>query len=241
MSDQQAMGKLEGRTVMITGASGNLGRAAAQAFAHSGARLFLLDRKIYPLQDLPGAAQGRHLQSSTDLLDAEAVRIATHDALQEFGRIDVLCNLAGGFAMGRPVHETSDADWDALFGINVRSMLNAVRAVVPAMISAGQGKIVNVAAMSALRGTALMGSYCANKDTVIRLTETMAAELRDQNINVNCVLPSIIDTPENRAAMPDADATRWVSADALADVIVFLASSASRALHGAAIPVAGRV
>jgi NAD(P)-dependent dehydrogenase (short-subunit alcohol dehydrogenase family) len=86
-----------------------------------------------------------------------------------------------------------------------------------------------------------MGSYCASKDAVIRLTETMAAELRDQHINVNCVLPSIIDTPENRAAMPDADATRWVNTDALADVIVFLASSAARALNGAAIPVAGRV
>jgi NAD(P)-dependent dehydrogenase (short-subunit alcohol dehydrogenase family) len=241
MSEQQAMGEFEGRVVMITGASGNLGRAVGQAFAQSGARLFLLDRKINPLRDLPGATQGGNLLSSTDLLDAEAVRSATHDALQEFGRIDVLCNLAGGFAMGWPVHETSDADWDALFGVNVRSMLNAVRAVVPSMVKAGQGKIVNVAAMSALRGAALMGSYCASKDAVIRLTETMAAELRDQHINVNCVLPSIIDTPENRAAMPDADATRWVNTDALADVIVFLASSAARALNGAAIPVAGTV
>jgi NAD(P)-dependent dehydrogenase (short-subunit alcohol dehydrogenase family) len=235
------MGEFDGRTVMITGASGNLGRAAAQAFAHRGARLFLLDRASYPLQDLPGASQGRHLQSPADLLDAEAVRRATQDALQAFGRIDVLCNLAGGFAMGRPVHETSDAELEALFGINVRSMLNAVRAVVPAMVEAGQGKIVNVAAMSALRGAALMGTYCASKGAVIRLTESMAAELRDQQINVNCVLPSIIDTPENRAAMPDADATRWVGADALADVIVFLASNAARALNGAAIPVAGRV
>jgi NAD(P)-dependent dehydrogenase (short-subunit alcohol dehydrogenase family) len=235
------MGTLEGRTVMITGAGGNLGRAAAQAFAQHGARLVLLDRNISALRDLPGATQGRPLLWSTDLLDADAVRGATHDALQEFGRIDVLCNLAGGFAMGRPVHETSDDDWDAMYQINVRSMLNVVRAVVPEMLKAGQGKIVNVASMSAQRGTALMGSYCANKGAVIRLTESMAAELRDQGINVNCVLPSLIDTPENRAAMPDADASRWVSADALADVIVFLASNASRALHGAAIPVAGRV
>jgi NAD(P)-dependent dehydrogenase (short-subunit alcohol dehydrogenase family) len=238
MSDRQTMGEFEGRTVMITGASGNLGRAVAQLFAHNGARLFLLDRKIYPLQDLPGTTQGHHLQSPTDLLDADAVRNATRDALQAFGRIDVLCNLAGGFSMGRPVHETSDADWDALFNVNVRSMLNAVRGVVPAMVSEGQGKIINVAAMSALRGAGLMGGYCASKDTVVRLTESMAAELRDHHINVNCVLPSILDTPENRAAMPGADTTRWVSAHALADVIVFLASNASRALHGAAIPVA---
>ena len=84
-----------------------------------------------------------------------------------------------------------------------------------------------------------MGAYCASKDVVIRITEAMAAELRDSNINVNCVLPSIIDTPENRAAMPDADHTRWVAPDALAKVIAFLASDDARAIHGAAIPVVG--
>lgn len=240
MSDRPAMGRFDGRTVMITGARGNLGRAVAAAFAHCGAQLVLLDRTKPRPGEMSGAAQGRHLHLSADLLDAEAVRRATHDALQRFGRIDVLCNLAGGFAMGLPVHETGDADFDALFGTNVRTMLNAVRAVVPAMIGAGQGKIVNVAALSAQRGAALMGSYCASKDAVIRLTESMAAELGGRHINVNCVLPSIIDTPENRAAMPGADATRWVGADALADVIVFLASDAARALQGAAIPVAGR-
>ena len=114
-----------------------------------------------------------------------------------------------------------------------------MRAVVPGMIERGGGKIVNVGAFSAQKGQALMGAYGAAKGAVIRLTESMAAELRDKNINVNCVLPSIIDTPENRAAMPDADPARWVAAEDLANVIAFLASDAARAVHDAALPVTG--
>jgi NAD(P)-dependent dehydrogenase (short-subunit alcohol dehydrogenase family) len=142
--------------------------------------------------------------------------------------------------MGPSVHETSDADWNLLFDLNVRSVLHCTRAVVPQMVGAGKGKIINVAANSALRGVAQMGAYCASKDAVVRITESMSAELRDSNINVNCVMPSIIDTPENRAAMPDADVHRWVSPEALAEVIAFLASNGARAINGAAIPVAGR-
>jgi NAD(P)-dependent dehydrogenase (short-subunit alcohol dehydrogenase family) len=138
------------------------------------------------------------------------------------------------------VHATSDADWDFLFGLNARSVLHTARAVVPRMIAAGGGRIVNVAANAGLKGAAMMGAYCASKDAVVRMTEAMSAELRDHNINVNCVLPSIIDTPENRGAMPDADPARWVAPEALADVIVFLASDAARAIHGAALPVTGR-
>lgn len=161
-------------------------------------------------------------------------------AIKKCTRIDVLCNLAGGFRMGPPVHETSDRDWNFLFDINTRSMLHTVRAVVPPMIACGRGKIINVGANAAHKGMPQMGAYCAAKDVVIRLTEAMAAELRDSNINVNCLLPSIIDTPENRIAMPDVDPTRWVTSEALADTIVFLASEAARAIQGAAIPVTGR-
>ena len=105
----------------------------------------------------------------------------------------------------------------------------------------GGGKIVNVGAFAAQKGVARMGAYVASKSSVIRLTESMAAELREKNINVNCVLPTIIDTPENRASMPDADPKRWVAPADLANVIVFLASDAARAIHGAAIPVTGPV
>lgn len=143
--------------------------------------------------------------------------------------------------MGEKVHETSARTWDFLLGLNAGSLLNVAAAVVPHLIGQGGGKVVTVGAAAALKGAADMGAYGASKAALIRLTEAMSAELRDQGINVNCVLPSIIDTPDNRAAMPDADVSRWVAPEALADVIAFLASDAARAIHGAAIPVTGRV
>lgn len=219
---------------MITGASGNLGRAVAQAFAQLGARLVLLDLKKNDVEE--GETR---LFLETNLFDADSVDAVVNRALERFGRIDVLCNIAGGFRMGPPVHETTDADWDFLFDINARSVVYTARAVVPHMLKAGGGRIVNVGAFAAQRGAADMGAYIASKSAVIRLTETMAAELREKNINVNCVLPTVIDTPENRAAMPEADPRRWVAPQDLAAVIVFLASDAARAVHGAALPVTG--
>lgn len=227
------------RTVMITGAAGNLGRCLAGSFLASGAHLVLVDRRRESLAQAFGAEDERRLFAPIDLLDQAQVDGAVKAAVDRFGRIDVLCNLAGGFRMGEAVHETADANWDFLFDLNARTLLCTVRAVVPGMIERGGGKIVNVGAFSAQKGQALMGAYGAAKGAVIRLTESMAAELRDKNINVNCVLPSIIDTPENRAAMPDADPARWVAAEDLANVIAFLASDAARAVHGAALPVTG--
>lgn len=228
------------QTVMVTGASGNLGRAVAKAFEQLGAKLVLLDRSRDSLQTVFGDEGERRMFAAADLLDTVQVESAVKTATERFGRIDVLCNVAGGFRMGPAVHETSDEDWNFLFNLNTRSVLHAVRAVVPGMLTAGRGKIVNIAANSALKGVGHMGAYCASKDVVIRITEAMAAELRDSNINVNCVLPSIIDTPENRAAMPSADFARWVAPEALADAIVFLASEGARAINGAALPVVGR-
>ena len=139
------------------------------------------------------------------------------------------------------MHETTDDTWDLMLGLNAKSVINCARAVVPGMLAAGRGKIVNIAALAGLSGKANMGAYTASKSAVIRLTESMAAELRDKGINVNCILPSTIDTPQNRADMPKADPRRWVAPEAIADVVLFLASDAARAIHGAAIPVAGLV
>ena len=223
--------RFDKRTVMVTGAAGHLGRAVAKSFADLGANLVLLDLR----EEAPGA----HVFLAVDLRSADSVRAAVGKALERFGRIDVLCNIAGAFRMGSPIHETKDADWDFLFDVNAKSVLHTARAVVPAMLEAGGGKIVNVGAYAAQKGAAAMGAYVASKSAVIRITETMAAELREKNINVNCVLPTIIDTPDNRAAMPQADPRRWVAPQDLAAVIVFLASDAARAIHGAAVPVNG--
>lgn len=227
------------RTVMITGAAGHLGRAVAAAFAARGARLALVDLRRDALERAHGADGERQRLVAVDLLDAAALDAAVDAVVAQWGRIDVLCNVAGGFRMGDAVHATSDADWNFLFDINARTLLHASRAVVPRMLEAGGGRIVNVGAWAAQHGAAGKGAYVAAKSAVIRLTESMALELRERGINVNCVLPTIIDTPDNRAAMPDADASRWVAPADLAAVVVFLASDAARAVHGAALPVCG--
>ena len=228
----------ENRTVLITGAAGQLGRAVVSRFADAGAKLVLLDRQVEQIKAAP--AQSAHcMTAAVDLLRADAVQAVVHSAIERFGRIDVLCHLAGGFRMGQAVHETGPDTWDFLFDLNVRTLINVANAVVPGFIDNGGGRIVTVGAYSAQRGIAQMGAYCASKSALIRLTESMSAELKDRQINVNCVLPTIIDTPDNRTAMPDADPARWVAPEALADVIAFLASDAARAIHGAAVPVSG--
>ena len=227
----------KGKTCLITGAAGNLGRALAGALTSEGASLLLMDHHVDHLRSAYGnEGEGRRF-ALADLRDAQSVA----KALPAGTRIDVLCNIAGGFRMGQPVHETTDDTWELMLGLNAKSVINCARAVVPGMIAGGGGKIVNIAALAGLVGKANMGAYSASKSAVIRLTESMSAELRDKGINVNCVLPSIIDTPQNRADMPKVDPRRWVAPEALAAVVLFLASDAARAIHGAAIPVNGLV
>lgn len=226
-------------TAVVTGAAGNLGRAVFRAFADRGANVALVDRRVDRLVDRYGPANDRTLYVGADLLEPGDAAAVAQRTRERFGRIDVLCNVAGAFRMGDAVHETPDATWDLLFDANVRSLRNMVRAVVPVLLDGGGGRIVNVGAYSARTGVANMGAYTAAKTVVLRLTEAMAAELRSRNINVNCVLPGTLDTPENRAAMPDADPVRFVALADVAEAIVFLASPAAHAIHGAALPVTG--
>lgn len=228
------------RIVMITGAAGHLGRAVAQAFAAQGDTLVLVDRDRTALVQAFGEEQPERLLLALDLLDAVQVERGVQNVAQRTGAIDVLCNLAGGFTMGTPVHATPAAAWQQMQDLNVRTLLHASAAVVPGMLARSRGCIVNVGANAAQRGGAAMGPYAAAKAQVQRITESMAAELRDQGVRVNCVMPSILDTPVNRADMPDADFTRWVTPAQLAAVIAFLASDAASAVHGAALPVTNR-
>ena len=236
------MSEFDGKVVMITGAAGNLGAALGASFAALGSRLALLDHSPERLErtrdelDLPSST----LLVASDLTVADAVAAAVDKVVTQFGRIDVLANVAGGFTMGPPLHETTDSDWELMMALNLRSVFNTCRAVIPHMLRQGGGRIVNVSARAALEGKARMGPYCASKAAVRTLTESLAAEHKLDGINVNCILPGTIDTLQNRAAMPDADHSRWVPPAALADVIVFLASAAARAVTGAAIPVYGQ-
>jgi len=229
--------------VMVSGASGNLGQAVARAFYAAGASLVLLDRKSEQLSGLFPELAGstKHLLlGSVDATDAGSVGGAVQAAQDRFGRIDVLANTVGGYRAGTPVHETALETWDFMLNLNARTAFVLSRAVVPLMLAQGSGKIVHVAARAALKGGANASAYSVSKSGVVRLVESMAAELRQEGLHVNCVLPGTIDTPQNRDAMPKADHSRWVLPEAIADVMLFLASDAARAVNGAAVPVYGR-
>ena len=222
---------LQNKTIAVTGANGNLGRAVVQTALARGADIVMLDIAFgADLDELPAERVRRYELNMFD-------ETATRDCFTGIGTIDVLCNVAGGFAMGTPVHATTEEDWSGMFNLNVRTLLNGVRAAVPGMLERRSGRIINIGAAAANKGEALMGPYLAAKSTVLRITESMAGELKDQGINVNCVMPSVIDTPQNREAMPDADFSEWVSAAQLAEVICFLASDAASGVHGACVPV----
>ncbi|MGH8504534.1 MAG: SDR family NAD(P)-dependent oxidoreductase [Stenotrophobium sp.] len=231
--------RFDNAVIMITGAAGNLGHAVADAFSTAGARLALVDISDAALDKAYPHTGTRLQRVSADLMQADSTAAAVASIIAHYGRLDAVCNIAGGFRMGPAVHETPAQAWQLMMDLNAGTLLNVARAAVPHLLASGGGKIVNIGAGAGQRGQANMGAYSASKSAVIRLTEAMSGELRDRNINVNCVLPSIIDTPQNRAAMPDADPSRWVAPADLAAVIVFLCSDAARAIHGAAIPVSG--
>jgi NAD(P)-dependent dehydrogenase (short-subunit alcohol dehydrogenase family) len=224
------MSEFTDKVVLVTGAAGALGRAVVEHFAADGARIAQLD--VVEIDN-------GHFSATPDLTDAAACQSAVDAVRRELGTIDVLANIAGGFAMGETVAETSAETWDFLMGLNAQSVLNMARTVVPVMLEQGNGRIINIGAGAGQKGMARMGAYSASKSVVIRLTEAMADELKTEGINVNCILPSVIDTERNRADMPDADFSAWVTPVAMAKVVAFLASEAATPIHGAAIPVSG--
>ncbi len=220
--------QLSGKKMVVTGGAGILGHAVGEVARAQGATVVLLDVVPDFVSDL-GATH------TVNLTDPGAVQ----NCFDAIGPFDALANIAGGFDMGPTVYATEDALWDAMFDINVTTLRTVLRATVPGFVTRGRGSIVNVGALGALRGAANMGAYTAAKSTVMRLTEALSDEVRAQGVNVNAVLPSLIDTPRNRADMPDADFDTWVAPQDLAAVICFLASDAAKAVHGALLPVSG--
>ena len=237
------MSSLKDKITVITGAVGNLGTATARRFQQAGAKTVLVDRSpdrvreaFKDIADSPDHL----LAGGVDLSDAASLGKLIEQTLGKFGRVDALVNTVGGYRGGKPVHEADLADWDFLFSINVRTTLLCCRAVIPQMLRQSRGTIINVASRDGLSGSAGYAAYSASKSAVLRLTESLADEVKSANLNVNCILPGTIDTPQNRAAQPKADFTQWVEPSAIADVILFLASEASRAINGAAVPVFGK-
>ncbi len=226
-------------TVVVTGAFGALGAAVARRFAAHGARLGLLDRAAVPDWAAGEFGAPHVLIGGVDLASQAAADGALGAIVARTGGVGVLVNIAGGFRYEK-LEDGDVATWELMFTVNLKTAVVASKAALPHLIAGGGGRVINVGAGGAARAGAGMGAYTASKAGVERLTEALAAELRDRHITVNAILPGTIDTPANRAAMPDADLTRWVHPDAVADVVLFLASDAARAVNGAAVRVFGR-
>jgi NAD(P)-dependent dehydrogenase (short-subunit alcohol dehydrogenase family) len=227
---------LSGKVVAVTGGLGALGQAVVRAVRAAGARVAVLDR----VEPKNASSDGVLVIGGIDLADGAQADAAMERVAAELGGLDGLVNLAGTFRW-ETLEQGKPETWDFLYRVNVRTAVAASKAALPHFHTRGGGRIVNVGAGAASKAGAGMGPYAASKAGVARLTESLAEELKDQGVNVNAVLPSIIDTAANRADMPKADFSRWVAPEALADVIVFLLSPASRAVTGALLNVSGRV
>lgn len=232
-------GKDARRTVVVTGAFGTLGAAVARKFADAEARLGLLDRVPVPDGALREFAAPHVCVGGVDLANPGSAAAAMQTVAAATGGIDVLVNVAGGFRW-EPLAGGDMGTWELMFTVNLKTAVAASQAALPHLLARGAGRIINIGAGAAARAAAGMGAYTASKAGVERLSEALAEELKDRHITVNTILPGTLDTPANRAAMPAADTMRWVEPAAVADVAVFLASDAARAVTGAAIRVFGR-
>lgn len=229
--------------VLITGAAGNLGSAATAAFRALGARTVLVERsQAKLLRSYGDTAQQQAdvlLIGDVELTDEASWHLIVTRATARFGRLDALVNTAGAYRAGRSLVDADLSDWQTMLDANLLTALVACRAVLPGMLAQQHGRIVNVASRDALAGTAGAAAYAASKAALLRMTESLAAETRGRGVTANCVLPGPIDTPQNRAALSAGARASLTEPAAIADVIVFLASEAARAVSGTALPVGG--
>jgi NAD(P)-dependent dehydrogenase (short-subunit alcohol dehydrogenase family) len=226
------------KIIVVTGAAGNVGSALATLLASQGARVVGVDTVKDRLEAVVGSLQGSgHLAlSDHDLTDFAASEALIARVRSAFGRLDGVGTTVGGFAMAGLADAGLD-QWDAMFSLNVKTTWNIYRAAVPALHQAGGGSLVGIGSAAGLRGSGQMAAYSATKSAVMRLTESLADELRGDRIRVNAVLPTTIDTPQNRAAMPGADTSRWVKPAEVAQAMAFLLSEAASGVTGALLQV----
>ena len=229
---------LNDKVVIITGAAGGLGTPTVGVFADAGASLAVVGHKMDKLEAAFGDA---HLRVQADLTDESAVEQMVERVIAEFGRIDALVNIAGGFTMGAKTHETETKTWEFMHTLNATATYLTCKHVLKQMVEQSSGAIVNVGAYAAtVASKQKMTPYLVSKQAVIRLTEALSAEYRQQNIRVNCILPGTIDTEQNRQSMPDANHDNWVAPADIGRVIAFLCSDMAREVSGAKIPVIGK-
>ena len=228
------------RTVLITGATGTVGRVVAETFAQTGARLAVTGRRESALQALAGVLSlpdERLLVMPADLADSKNVLALVSAIDARWGGVDVLLNVAGGWRGGSRVADLKEPEWDAILDMNLRSAFLINRAVLPHMVEQRWGRIVNFGSRAVVSPGAKQVAYNVAKSGVVALTQSISSDYRRRGVAANVVLPAIIDTPQNREGSPDADHTRWVPPGDLAELLLFLASDAGGSLNGASIPV----
>lgn len=231
------------RNILITGGTGILGSAVTKTFMTQGdnvAVTYLFDSEVDRFKEYHPELYENVTFLYANVTEQDDVQKTIDTFLSKFNQLDILVNIVGGFIGGIPTTELEEDRWDFMMNLNLKSVFLCCKSVIPHMTERGSGKIVNVSARAGLKGEAGMSAYCVSKGGVRTLTESLAAEVMDSGINVNCIMPSIMDTPMNREAMPDEDYSRWVKTDEVASIISFLASDAARIINGAAIPVYGR-
>jgi NAD(P)-dependent dehydrogenase (short-subunit alcohol dehydrogenase family) len=236
---------IKGKVVLVTGATGNLGRTFVGRLIESGAVVAAVYRDESKFRDLFASAGGTEdslIGFIADVTSEAQVRGVMDGVIRRFGRVDALVNLVGVYRGGADIAGTSEDDWDKLMGTNLKSAFLCCRAVLPAMIRAGSGRIICVAARPAVekKGRARSGAYAVSKAGIVVLTDAIAEETRKSGITANCVVPGTIDSPENRMALAGGDPSKWVDPGDIAKVLLFLVSDASSVTSGAAIPVYGK-
>ena len=211
------------KNIIVTGALGHLGTATCKILSRHGANVYGLDLSQ---QDEPFKVL------KADLCSVESIEKACSNI-----HPDALVNIAGGFALDESPFGPCEKNWEKMFRLNVTTLTNISKVIIPKLINRNKGSIINIGATSALKGSPKLCSYVCAKSAVMRITETLAAELKKSNIKVNAICPSIIDTPVNRLEMPEADSSSWTKPEEIAEVISFLCSESSSCISGAIIPV----
>jgi NAD(P)-dependent dehydrogenase (short-subunit alcohol dehydrogenase family) len=236
---------LSNKVAVITGATGALGRVVVKAFLNHGMRVvstYRREEKQNELIDFLGEASGALISVKTDVTNEADVQALFQKVVEDYGRVDILLNIVGAYKGGTEIADTKEEDWDSMMSINLKSAFLCSKAALPHMMRQNYGRIINVASRTALekRYRGKSGAYAVSKAGVVVLTETIAEETKKHDINVNCILPSTIDTPDNRRNLPEADFSKWVKPEQIAKVLLFLVSEDSSTISGASIPVYGK-
>ncbi len=236
------MERLKNKVAIITGGTGGLGKAVVSVFLSEGARVFstyIVKDELEKCMDIKEEYAEKLVYGKADVTKAKDMSKVVDRAIKNFGRIDFLINIVGGFAMAKIV-DTDEVMWDRMMNMNLKSVFICSKAVLPQMVKQKYGRIVNIGARPALKGSSKMSAYGASKSGVLNLTQSMADELAEYNINVNAIIPGTINTPTNRKDMPKADQAKWVKPKEIAEVITFLCSKKGDPISGAAVPVYGK-